>query len=106
MCYCKLCYLSAEEWWEGVGYFPLGDFQDGLLALGLQNFWLEVGREMLSFTGSLGEGPGKQGERKGTAGEFGSMVKGCDMARFGVIFQEWRVTRDRDTRTQVRGQKG
>lgn len=58
---------------------------------------------MLSFTGSLGEGPGKQGE---TPGEFGSMVKKCHVARFGVIFQEWRVTRDRDTRTQVRGQKG
>lgn len=55
---------------------------------------------------SLGEGPRKQGDRKGTAGEFGSMVKGCGVVGFDVVFQEWRVTRDRDTWTQVRGQKG
>lgn len=77
-----------------------------MLALGRQNFWLETGREMLLFTGSLGEGPGKQGERKGTTGESGSMVKGCGVVRFDVIFQEWRVARDRDIWTQVRGQKG
>lgn len=38
---------------------------------------------MLLFTASLGEGPGKQGERKDTAGEFGSMVKACSVVRFG-----------------------
>lgn len=70
-----------------------------MLALRLRNFWLEIGREMLLFTGSLGEGPGKQGERKGTAGEFGSTVKGCSVVRFRMTFQEWRVTRDRDTST-------
>lgn len=55
------------------------------------------------YKGSLGESPGKQGERKGAAGEFGSMVKGRSVVRFGVIFQKWRVTRGRDTWTQVRG---
>lgn len=68
MCYCKMRYPYTEEWWEGVGYFPLAAFQHGLLALRLQNLWPEVGREMLLFTGSLGEGPRKQGERKGTEG--------------------------------------
>lgn len=38
--------------------------------------------------------------------EKGKALKGCGVVRFCVIFQEWMVTRDRDTWTQVGGQKG